>query len=328
MGIKFADNLEISLKKPDIARQEYATLADLKAVKKNKMPAMYFGYCLEDHKWYAFDNTNDDDPVTGFWREFSGGGSTIQVDVMPEADASQVGKIYQYTGATEGGFTNGYFYICNASGETQTVDITTLDALKETINESESNIEVNNGTETVETKAFVFDSVNYYVIEDVIYSTSNATGDISVDTVIDTDEAVATLNLTKEVVVYTYSWSNKTVQPISEIGDVVAYGGNFPANPEDGCVFLYMGPNTYTYSYKEVTPEGTENPSEEGWYEEDSGNYILSVDTEVGAGKTYYTRSEEEQYVSETTYKYVLADAEWVPLETEFTDEEIDALFD
>ena len=327
MAIKFASNIQISGKNPDITRQEYATFEEMRAVKKNSMPELYLAYCLEDRNFYIYDKQLEDDPVTGKFRIFQGG-ATIQVDVMPEADASQVGKIYQYTGATEGGFTNGYFYICNASGETQTVDITTLDALKETINESENVFEVNNGTETVETKAFVFDSVNYYVLEDVIYSTSNATGDISVDTVIYTDEAVATLNLTKEVVVYTYSWSNKTVQPTSEIGDVVAYGGNFPANPEDGCVFLYMGPNTYTYSYEEVTPEGTENPSEEGWYEEDSGNYILSVDTEVDAGKTYYTRSEEEQYVSETAYKYVLADAEWVPLEAEFTDEEIDALFD
>lgn len=231
MAIPFSDNLSISGKYPDITRQEYATLADLKAVKKNRMPEMYFGYCLEDHKWYTFDKQNSEDSVTGYWREFTGG-TTIQVETMPEADETQIGKIYQYIGATDDNYTNGYFYICAASGETQVVDITTLTDLKDTINESENNIEVNNGTETVETKVFTFDSVNYYVIEDVVYSTSNTSGDISVDTVLSTDEEVAALNLTKEIVVYTYSWSNKLVQPTAGGGDAKDIAYNNTDKPE------------------------------------------------------------------------------------------------
>ena len=45
-----------------------------------------------------------------------------------------------------------------------------------------------------------------------------------------------------------------------------------------------------TYSYRIVTPQGTENPSEEGWYELVDGNYELSTDTSVVEGKTYYER--------------------------------------
>lgn len=41
-------------------------------------------------------------------------------------------------------------------------------------------------------------------------------------------------------------------------------------------------------TYSAVTPEGTENPSEEGWYEEDAGVYTLSTDTVVDDNKTYY----------------------------------------
>lgn len=44
------------------------------------------------------------------------------------------------------------------------------------------------------------------------------------------------------------------------------------------------------YSYVEVTPTGTENPSEEGWYELVSGEYTLTTDTKVDSGKTYYER--------------------------------------
>ena len=50
-----------------------------------------------------------------------------------------------------------------------------------------------------------------------------------------------------------------------------------------------------TYTYTAVTPEGTENPSEEGWYErtgaEGSYIYTLTTDTTVDNEKTYYERS-------------------------------------
>lgn len=52
---------------------------------------------------------------------------------------------------------------------------------------------------------------------------------------------------------------------------------------------------TPTYTYTEVTPVGTENPSEEGWYErsgtEGAYTYTLTTDTTVDSEKTYYTRS-------------------------------------
>lgn len=45
------------------------------------------------------------------------------------------------------------------------------------------------------------------------------------------------------------------------------------------------------YTYTVVTADGTENPSEEGWYEMSGGSYVLTEDTEVVSGKTYYERS-------------------------------------
>lgn len=41
-------------------------------------------------------------------------------------------------------------------------------------------------------------------------------------------------------------------------------------------------------SYSAVTPVGTENPSEEGWYEKDGDVYTLTTDTTVDSEKTYY----------------------------------------
>jgi len=44
-------------------------------------------------------------------------------------------------------------------------------------------------------------------------------------------------------------------------------------------------------SYNEVTPIGTENPSEEGWYELVDEAYILSTDTSVDSSKSYYEKT-------------------------------------
>ena len=43
-------------------------------------------------------------------------GQTIQRNVLPTASASELGNIYQYIGATDANYTNGYFYQCVADG--------------------------------------------------------------------------------------------------------------------------------------------------------------------------------------------------------------------
>lgn len=59
----------------------------------------------------------------------------------------------------------------------------------------------------------------------------------------------------------------------------------FPAGTDVGVIEI---PNSV---YSAVTPEGTEDPSAEGWYVEDSGNagqYVSATDTTVVSGTTYY----------------------------------------
>lgn len=46
-----------------------------------------------------------------------------------------------------------------------------------------------------------------------------------------------------------------------------------------------------TVTYAAVTPVGTENPSEEGWYVLSGNRYILASDTTVDTNKTYYKAS-------------------------------------
>jgi len=47
------------------------------------------------------------------------------------------------------------------------------------------------------------------------------------------------------------------------------------------------------YTYTAVSPVGTENPVEEGWYVLVGDQYRLTEDTEVDANVTYYERTEE-----------------------------------
>lgn len=116
---------------------------------------------------------------------------------------------------------------------------------------------------------------------------------------------------------------------VFNIQDRLQFGDTLPASPTDGQTFLYLGNTTYVYNA--VTPAGTENPSEEGWYESDGeGGYTPTADTTVDAGKTYYSRT--EQYTKGVIYVYNASGTEWVAQSSgdvmvPITSGEIDALF-
>ena len=114
---------------------------------------------------------------------------------------------------------------------------------------------------------------------------------------------------------------------VFDISDRLQFGSALPASPESGQTFLYLGETTFTYDA--VTPAGTENPQALGWYEFDGSGYVLSTDTTVQAGTSYFTRN--EQYVKGVIYVY--SGSAWVAQSsgdtfTAITNAEIDALFD
>ncbi len=51
-------------------------------------------------------------------------------------------------------------------------------------------------------------------------------------------------------------------------------------------------PSAPEYTYTKVTDTTDKNPSEEGWYVQSDGGYVLSTDTEAVEGTDYYVRSE------------------------------------
>jgi hypothetical protein len=78
--------------------------------------------------------------------------------------------------------------------------------------------------------------------------------------------------------------------------------------------------------YDEVTPVGTEDPSDEEWYVLDDGAYVPTEDTEVDSGTTYYKRTYDQvdpqgnENPSEEGW-YVVEDGKHVASD----DEEVDA---
>lgn len=81
--------------------------------------------------------------------------------------------------------------------------------------------------------------------------------------------------------------------------DVDVTVGNMPGSVVTGNATVYEDRLAITNvedSYDAVTPAGTKNPSEEGWYERSgsAGSYVytLTTDTTVDSEKTYYAKSE------------------------------------
>lgn len=92
------------------------TKAEMLAYDDSLMPSDYFCMCSDDHKMYQYNKNNTVDPVTGKFRVFEGGGSTIQVETLPTASATELGKIYQFIGISTENYLNGSFYKCVTDG--------------------------------------------------------------------------------------------------------------------------------------------------------------------------------------------------------------------
>ena len=296
MAIVLQENIDIKGRYPDVARQEYATLADLKAVRDNRMPEMYLAYCVENHTYYCYSQTNDVDPVTGRWKAFIGA-STV-VSEMPAPSPDYNGVLVQYIGETTAEYTKGYFYGIT----TGTGDITTVDAFKALIAGQSTSVTLNmGGTEKV-VKTFENSGTDYFVYNNVIYSGVPSAGVIEFDpstaTSYTTDEAVAALNITGT----TYAWENVPVSPGGSADDKLTWGTALPASGmEDGDPFLYMGPDVNTYDeVSGLTPES--NPQALGLYESDgSGGYEFSTDTAAVVNLfAWYNGSEQLFTLTET----------------------------
>ena len=75
MALSFSDNIGYSGSRNNFERDYYATIADMVAVKKTKMPTMFIAMCGETGKAYLYNKSNEFDETLGLWRELGGGSS-------------------------------------------------------------------------------------------------------------------------------------------------------------------------------------------------------------------------------------------------------------
>ena len=73
MALSFSDNIGYSGSRNNFERDYYATIADMVAVKKTKMPTMFIAMCGETGKAYLYNKSNEFDETLGLWRELGGG---------------------------------------------------------------------------------------------------------------------------------------------------------------------------------------------------------------------------------------------------------------
>lgn len=190
----------------------------------------------------------------------------IELTTMPQASEDNLGLVVIYTGSTTSTYTHGYMYECVSDGETPATY---------SWEQLTSDVKIDNTT----------------IIKDAY------TGELSA--------ALATthsLGIVKggtgtmigdhgEVNVYQRLQEDYVSDPQSSVS-VPYYDSRFRLNKEDNGNYKKGG--IYELQINAVTPVGTENPSEEGWYEYagtygDDSEYELTEDTTVDSEKTYYT---------------------------------------
>lgn len=75
--------------------------------------------------------------------------------------------------------------------------------------------------------------------------------------------------------------------------DVDVTVGDMPGSVVTGGAEVYEDRLAITgESYDAVTPQEGDNPSAKGWYEKVGSDYVLTTDTTVTEGKTYYAKSD------------------------------------
>lgn len=97
---------------------------------------------------------------------------------------------------------------------------------------------------------------------------------------------------------------------IFDISDRLQFGIEFPASAQIGDPFLYLGDTIYDYIL--LTPSGTENPKELGWWEYNvaEDRYVPSEDDVVEPLKEYY--KQVVKYNTCVVYVYSIGNI-WAP---------------
>lgn len=73
MAVSMLDNFDIRKSAPNVKRDMFDTIVDMKTYNENYLPQVFIATCVEDGCIYIFNKGNIVNPVTGKWRKFEGG---------------------------------------------------------------------------------------------------------------------------------------------------------------------------------------------------------------------------------------------------------------
>lgn len=190
----------------------------------------------------------------------------IELATMPQASEDNLGLVVIYTGSTTSTYTHGYMYECVSDGETPATY---------SWEQLTSDVKIDNRT----------------IVKDAY------TGELSA--ALATTHSLGIVKGGSGTMIGDYGEIN-VYQRLAEgsVGDpgsrvrLIYYDSGFRLNLVDSGDYKKGG--IYELQINAVTPVGTENPNEEGWYEYDGSSwdyreYFLTEDTTVDSEKTYYT---------------------------------------
>ena len=98
MAISVADNFSYQGTKPLDSRVSFDTVAAMAAASDATLYDGCFAYVKATQKYYSYDSTNESDPTTGKWREFSGGSGGGQVESILKVGNSATGNFNYQSG--------------------------------------------------------------------------------------------------------------------------------------------------------------------------------------------------------------------------------------
>ena len=77
MAVSMLDNFNIRKSTPNVERDMFQTIADMKEYNENYLPQVFIATCVEDGCIYIFNKGNLVDDTTGKWRKFEGGSADL-----------------------------------------------------------------------------------------------------------------------------------------------------------------------------------------------------------------------------------------------------------
>lgn len=102
MALSLTQNLDLQSKTPNFARDQFKTLAAMKAYPETSLPEGHLAYCLETSQTYQYKSANTADATTGKWRVFAPAASVTPATIrgtraLADGTAEVGGKLFDFT---------------------------------------------------------------------------------------------------------------------------------------------------------------------------------------------------------------------------------------